>query len=213
MDFLVSKEITPNYRNDNVLLYNEDCLKVLEGLPNESIDLIVSDVPYHIVIGTRCSKRQGYPAKNQGKLFEYDSIKPSEYMQLLYDKLKDNTHCYLMINEKNLAHLQLEAEKVGFKFQQLIIWNKGNALPNHYYMRCYECVLMLRKGKAKDINDMTTKNILNIPNIKAGTKLHTCQKPIELTDVLIKNSSNERRCCLRYVFRKWLNWNISITKQ
>ena len=50
MDFLVSKEITPSYRNDNVLLYNEDCLKVLEGLQNNSIDLIVSDVPYHVVI-------------------------------------------------------------------------------------------------------------------------------------------------------------------
>ena len=112
-------------------------------------------------------------------------------MQLLYDKLKDDTHCYLMINERNLAHLQLEAEKVGFKFQQLIIWNKGNALPNHYYLRCYECILMLRKGNAKDINDMTTKNILNIPNIKAGTKLHSCQKPVELTNILINNSSNE----------------------
>lgn len=190
MDFLVSKEIIPNFRNDNVLLYNEDCLKVLEELPDNSIDLIVSDIPYHIVIGSRCSKKQGYPAKNQGKLFEYDSIKPKEYMQLLYDKLKDGTHCYLMINEKNLAHLQLEAEKVGFKFQQLIIWNKGNALPNHYYMRCYECILMLRKGKAKDINDMKIKNILDIPNIKAGTKLHSCQKPTALTDVLITNSSN-----------------------
>lgn len=191
MDFLVSKDIAPNYRNENVLLYNEDCLKVLEGLPDNSIDLIVSDVPYHIVIGTRCSKNKGYPAKNQGKLFEHDSIKPCEYMQLLYDKLKDDTHCYLMINEKNLAHLQLEAEKVGFKFQQLIIWNKGNALPNHYYMRCYECILMLRKGKAKDINDMTSRNILNIPNIQAGTKLHTCQKPTELMSVLINNSSIE----------------------
>lgn len=128
MDFLVSKEITPSFRNENVLLYKEDCLKVLEGLPNNSIDLIVSDVPYHIVIGNRCSKRQGYPAKKQGKLFEYDNIKPQEYLPLLYDKLKDNSHCYLMINEKNLAHLQIEAEKVGFKFQQLIIWNKREFL-------------------------------------------------------------------------------------
>ena len=67
MDFLVCKDIAPNFRDDNVLLYNEDCLKVLEGLPDNSIDLIVSDVPYHVVIGSRCSKRQGYPAKNQRK--------------------------------------------------------------------------------------------------------------------------------------------------
>lgn len=115
MEFLVSKEIAPSFTNENVLLYKEDCLKVLEELPDNSIDLIVSDVPYHIVIGSRCSKKQGYPAKKQGKLFDYDNIKPQEYLPLLYSKLKDNSHCYLMINEKNLAHLQIEAEKVRFQ--------------------------------------------------------------------------------------------------
>ena len=40
---------------------------------------------------------------------DYDFIKYE-----VYDKLKDNSHCYLMINEKNLANLQIEAEKVRF---------------------------------------------------------------------------------------------------
>lgn len=64
-------------------------------------------------------------------------------------------------------------------------------MPNHYYMRCYECILMLRKGNAKDINDMTSRNILDVPNVKAGTKVHVCQKPVELMSILINNSSNE----------------------
>ena len=51
---------------------------------------------------------------------------------------------------------------------------------------------MLRKGRAKDIKHMTTKNIIDIPNIKAGTKLHPTQKPVELMKILIENSSNER---------------------
>ena len=50
---------------------------------------------------------------------------------------------------------------------------------------------MLRKGRAKDINHMTTKNIIDIPNIKAGTKVHPTQKPVELMKILIENSSNE----------------------
>ena len=49
---------------------------------------------------------------------------------------------------------------------------------------------MLRKGGAKDINDMTEKNILNIPNVKAGRKKHPTEKPVELMKILIKNSSN-----------------------
>lgn len=192
MDFLVPNGfIKPDFKGVNFELFRNDCVQVLKALPNNSIDLIVSDVPYHIVIGSRCSNKQGYPAKKQGKLFENDSVEFCEYLPLLYDKLKDNSHCYLMINEKNLAKLQTEAEKVGFKFQQLIIWNKGNTLPNHYYMRCYECILMLRKGNAKDINDMTSRNILDVPNIKAGTKVHPTEKPVELMKILIENSSNK----------------------
>lgn len=38
---------------------------------------------------------------------------------------------------------------------------------------------------------MTTKNIIDIPNIKAGTKVHPTQKPVELMKILIENSSNE----------------------
>ena len=68
-DFILTGDITPKYQDERCVLYNDDCLKVLQELPNNSIDLIVSDVPYHIIIGSRCSKKQGYPAKNQRKTF------------------------------------------------------------------------------------------------------------------------------------------------
>ena len=78
----------------------------------------------------------------------------------------------------------------GFKYQQLIVWDKGNSTPTQYYLNSYELVLMLRKGKAKYINNIGTKNILKIPNIK-GTKSHPTEKPVELMQIFIENSSNE----------------------
>ena len=59
--------------------------------------------------------------------------------------------------------------------------------------------LMLRKGKAKNINDMGSKTILSVPNIKKGTKNHPTEKPIELLEILIENSSNKKRYNLRSV--------------
>ena len=32
-------------------LYNADCLEVLKNIPDNSIDLVVTDCPYHIVQG------------------------------------------------------------------------------------------------------------------------------------------------------------------
>lgn len=62
------------------------------------------------------------------------------------------------------------------KYVIIIIWGNVNL---------YCC---LENGKAKDINNMGTSNLLQIPNIK--NKLHPTQKPIELMKVLIENSSN-----------------------
>ncbi len=126
----------------------------------------------------------------EGKLFKHNDIKFSEWLPDIYRVLKYGTHCYIMINPRNLKELQQECEKVGFDFQNIIIWDKGNATPNRYYMNAYEVVLMLRKGKARNINNMGEKNILRVPNIMR-TKKHPTEKPVELMEVLIKNSSNE----------------------
>ena len=104
------------------MLYNRDCLEVLEKLPNNSIDLIVTDCPYRVTSGGTVTKNtkkacSGILSHNnklarQGKLFEHNDIKFSQWLSLVYDKLKDNTHCYIFINGRNLAELQAEAEKV-----------------------------------------------------------------------------------------------------
>ena len=39
---------------ERIELYNDDCLNVLDKIPAESVDLVVTDCPYHIV-GGGCS--------------------------------------------------------------------------------------------------------------------------------------------------------------
>lgn len=125
-----------------------------------------------------------------GKLFKFNDIDFEVWLPEVFRVLKDNTHCYIMINARNLAELQTKAENVGFDFQQIIIWDKGNATPNRYYLNAYEMILMLRKGYAKNINNMGTKNILRVSNIIGG-KFHPTEKPVELMQILISNSTNE----------------------
>lgn len=211
-------------------VYNEDIRTLLPKIDSESIDLVVSDVPYKVIAGgvrivyeddenqidysktdpqgclgrgrifvksdgTACSNKwlkkgqSDIPsAVKDGKMFEHNDIKFNEYLSELYRVLKKGTHCYLMINARNLADLQNEAEKAGFEFQNLLIWHKNNATPNKYFMQQAEFILMLSKRPARNINDMGTSNILKFPNI-IGTKLHPSQKPQKLMEVMIKQSS------------------------
>ena len=184
-------------------VYNEDCLDVLKRLPDECIDLLVTDCPYRIVQGgcttiPRKDEPKGiFNRRNtftqdtakSGKLFKHNDIEFEEWLPEVYRVLKQNTHSYIMINARNLKELQVECEKVGFEFQQLLVWEKGNATPNRYYLNAYECILMLKKGNAKSINNMGMTNLLKVPNIK-GNKIHPTQKPVDLMRVFVENSSD-----------------------
>lgn len=122
-------------------------------------------------------------------MFKYNDIEFKEWLPEVYRVLKNESHCYIYISARHLKELQQEAEKVGFKFQQLLVWKKNNVTPNKFYLNNYELILMLRKGKAKFINNMGTKNVIEIDNIR--NKTHPTEKPVELNKILIENSSNE----------------------
>lgn len=213
-------------------LINNDCMVAIKNIPDKSIDLVVTDCPYHIIGGENSTNKyktkqpsgifnRNYYKKNnqkyqegtkhailggilndneyatyarQGKLFKHNEIKFSEWLPEIYRVLKDNTHCYIYISARNLKELQVECEKVGFKFQQLIVWKKNNVTPNKFYLNNYELILMLRKGKAKFIKNMGTKNLIEINNVRNRT--HPTEKPIELNEILIENSSNENELIL-----------------
>ena len=192
-----------------IKLYNQDCLEVFKGIKDNSIDLVVTDCPYHIVSGgctnnavtvgryintgevlSKRSKATGQTYVRQGKIFEHNDIEFNDWLPEVYRILRPETHFYVMINPRNLKDLWQWAEEAGFIFQQLIVWDKGNTTPNKWYLNCYELILMLRKGKAKNINLMGCKNIIRIPNI-TRIKQHPTEKPVDLMRLLIENSSQE----------------------
>lgn len=185
-----------------IKLLQGDCLELMKDIPDGSVDLVVSDVPYHIISGG-CTNNAVYfksiPSgilshrtsvyAKQGKIFKHNDIEFSEWLPSVYRVLKDNSHCYFMVNGRNLKDLQTEAEKVGFKYQNLLVWDKGNCTPNRYYLNACEFILFLRKGNAKNINNLGSKTIISIPNVR--NKTHPTEKPVDLMKMLIKNSSNE----------------------
>ena len=180
-------------------LWNGNCLELMKDSPDESIDLVVTDPPYKLVSGgctgkgskatTGCLNRNRNSVK-QGKLFEHNDITFAEWIPEVFRVLKANTHCYIMVNGRNLSELQNECQKAGFVYQNLLVWNKGNVTPNKWYMNQCEFILMLRKGKAKNIKNMGASTLLNIPNI-IGKKVHPTEKPVELIKLLIENSTDE----------------------
>lgn len=176
-----------------------DCLELMKKIPNESVDLIVTDPPYKIVQGgctNKAVKLCGADNKNlsTGTIFNNNDIKFSQWIPILFNKLKNGTHCYIMCNDRNLQEVLNVGDDAGFKLQSVLVWKKSRHTPNRYYLKNCEFIVMFRKGAARNINEMGTFSVLEVDNV--SKKQHPSEKPVELMEVLIRNSTNENEIVL-----------------
>lgn len=176
-------------------IYNHDCIEAMKRLPNESIDLCVTDPPYKTITGgdsngKNSTRPKGMLSGNK-KLFKHQKLKISDWIGELYRVLKSGTHCYIFTNSLNIKEMLDESEKAGFKLHNLLVWEKNNCTPSQFYMKNCEYILFLRKGKAKWVKDIGgSKTVHKFTNI-IGSKIHPTEKPVDLLEFYIKNSSEE----------------------
>lgn len=173
-------------------IYNMDCLEGMKSIPDNSIDLIVTDPPYKTTSRGSSGGTGGIlkeEINKRGKVFKHNDIEFNEWLPELYRVLKDTGHAYIMSNNKNLKDMLIEIENVGFNIYKTLIWAKNSPITNMYYMDSHEYIIFCRKGKAKRINNCGTKSVLNVDNPR--NKVHPTEKPVELMEILINNSSQE----------------------
>jgi site-specific DNA-methyltransferase (adenine-specific) len=173
-------------------IYNMDCVEGMKLIPDESVDLVVTDPPYKLTSGgcrgglnitfNQVTKEQ----KESGEFFNVPKF--SEWMPCVYRVLKNSSHFYCMTNDKNLKEVLTEGERAGFKELNVLVWDKGMHTPLGYYMKNVEFIVLFRKGSAKKINNMGSKALISIKGVY-GNKIHPSEKPVDLLEHMICNSS------------------------
>ena len=193
-----------NNKNAITQLHKGDSLDIMKDIPDESIDLIVTDPPYKITARGNGGNSGGMFQKkevNNGKVFKNNDIDISDWINEVYRVLKPQSHCYIMTNNKNIYHyLDVINNKSEFNYIKNLIWVKDNKIMGQTYMSQFEYIIMLRKGSHKKINNCGTSDIINVPNKKLkgtdGKAIHDTEKPVDLMKILIQNSTNENQIVL-----------------
>ena len=166
-----------------------DAVAWLRTLPNESIDLVVTDPPYeslekHRAIGTTTRLKHSKASSNDW--FEiFPNARFGELFTEVYRVLKKNTHFYLYCDPETMFVAKPLAEAAGFKFWKQIIWDKVQIGMGYHYRARYECILFFEKGKRK-LNDLGVADIITCPRIRGG---YPAEKPPRVTTVLIEQST------------------------
>ena len=196
-------------------LINDDCLVAMQKIPSNSIDFILTDLPYGT---TQC---------------KWDNIIPYELMWKQIKRIrKDNTAIALFGTEPFSSHLRLSNIK-EFKYDW--IWNKkipsGMSNAKIQPMRLTEFISIFINGKSfyypqmikrdkpikaggnkesisggtkgikgqykKTYTDKYPVTIIEFDKIRKGS-LHPTQKPIELLEYLIKTYTLENQVVLDF---------------
>jgi site-specific DNA-methyltransferase (adenine-specific) len=173
----------PDELNVNTI-YNGDCLELMKKIPDESIDMILTDPPYAINFHSGYRKNKYDKIKNDDNLNWLDA-----FVDEAYRVAKNNTAHYIFCSQHNIDKFKIAFEK-KFIFKNLLVWVKNNTgmgdLKRNFASRT-EFILFLQKGR-KLINGKRNDNVLYYK--RTGNKLHPTEKPIDLLRHLIEKFSN-----------------------
>ena len=157
----------PYFVKDNFVLYHDDCLKILEQLPENSIDMIFADPPYNLSnggftvhAGKRVSVHKGNWDKSNG--FEDDLNFHLAWIEAVRRVLKPEGSLWVSGTYHSIYQSGYVIQLLGYKILNDIAWYKPNASPNlsgRYFTASHETLIWARK-------DPKAKHVFNYKTIK-----------------------------------------------
>ena len=152
--------------------YQGDCLEVMKGIPDDSIDLIVTSPPYNKTYWSK-NRNINNGARTKSRRIEYDSfvdsIEPKKYEEQQVQFLQE---CIRVIKDTGSIfynHIDIFSEHqtihpkyvYDFPVKQIIIWNRKNTpkLDKSYFFPINEYIFWIQKTK-------TSRTYFNRKNAK-----------------------------------------------
>ena len=177
---------------DRYKLYNGDCLEIMDRLIDEGVkvDCILTDPPYGMNFKSNHRKEKYNSIANDNNL-DFIEI----YFSKCYDLLKENTHIYCFCSWHNIDKFKIEFEKY-FKLKNIIVWEKNNTSMGDLkgsYAPKHEFILYGHKGRRLR-NGFRYADIIKAN--RTNNKLHPTQKPVDLLELFIKQSTNNNEIIL-----------------
>jgi len=196
-----------------------DCVKTMQSLPNESVDLVFADPPYNLQLGGdlhRPNNSKVDAVDNDWDQYEslqhYDEF-TREWLGAARDLLKPDGAIWVIGSYHNIFRLGYILQDMGFWILNDVIWRKTNPMPNfrgRRFTNAHET--MIWAGKSKDSKytfnydvmkalneDLQMRSDWTLPLCTGaerlkdadGKKAHPTQKPESLLYRVLSSSTKQ----------------------
>ena len=165
-------------------LIQGDCLEVMKGIEDGSVDMVLTDPPYGMSFRSNYRKKKYRGIKSDTTL-DWLDIFASECFRVA----KNNTAHYVFCSFHNIDKFKRAFEN-QFKVKNILIWEKNNTSMGDLagdFAPKYEMILFLHKGR-RTINGKRDANILKFS--KTGNNYHPTQKPVDMCEYLLAKFSD-----------------------
>ena len=169
-----------------------DCIDVMKKIPDKSVDLILTDPPYCSGGFTEASRRSsngsGLRSETRAKTewFVADNMGTNGLIFLLRTVaceslriLKRNKSLCVFTDWRMVPAIAPAIESAGFKWQNMIIWNKGAAGIGRGFRATHEIILQFANG-VPDIYSAAEGNVITEKKINPYAREHPTEKPVEV---------------------------------
>jgi len=174
-------------------IYCMDCLEGLKLIPDNSIDLVLTDPPFNVNI----DYEEHQDNMDDGEYGKWCA----KWIQLLYDKMKVGGATIIFTGDKKIYPVQKAIhENTEFTFHHFLKWHKPNgqrALSGTVFFNRTELAFVLSKGKMNQdrINRKQLYSDTIIQHNTLPTDIdacdHPCRRPVALYSKIIRGFTNE----------------------
>jgi site-specific DNA-methyltransferase (adenine-specific) len=174
-----------------------DCVKLLKTIPDNSVDLVLTDPPYNIARKNNFHTMKGRAGIDFG---EWDKgFDLFSYIDELPRILKKDASVIIFNDWKNIGDIARHCESLGFETKDMLRWEKSNPMPRNRdrrYITDYEVAVWCVNKDAKWTFNRQDSNYQR-PEFKGSLTPqsekteHTTQKPVWLMKELLEIHSNK----------------------
>lgn len=208
------------------IIYQGDCVKTLDNkIDPETVSLVFADPPYNL--SGKGLKWKGNKTGGDWYMVDekWDKMPEKEYfvftekwIKACHRVLKEGGSIYISCTYHNIGEILVALKGLGFKINNVITWQKTNAMPNmtrRVFTHSSEFIVWAVKGKRwvfnyedlrkvnpekqKDGSLKQMRDVWQLPLVQGkerlrgngGRALHPTQKPEEMLKRIILASSNK----------------------
>lgn len=164
-------------------LYNIDCLEGIKQIPDGSVELVLTDIPYGEV--NRKSNGLRQLDKQAADIVTFNLC---ELTKILCNKTKGSI--YMFCGTEQVSEIRRVMVEQGLS-TRLVIWEKTNPSPmngEYLWLSGVECCVYGKK-KGGTFNLRCKNSVIKYPC--GEHDIHPTQKPVDMFRYLIQASSNE----------------------